>query len=55
MARPPSPGRVEANPPPASGYPSAYDIPKFTDMREQLAAMKLLTAFTPSMRETYES
>lgn len=50
MARPPRPGRGETNPPPASGYPSAYDIPKFKDMREQLAGMKLLTAFMPSMR-----
>lgn len=43
-------GRGEADPPPASGYPSAYDIPKFKKMAAELAGLKLLLFLSPKLR-----
>lgn len=50
MARPKPPGRSDLDPPPATGYPSAFDIPAFKKMRRDLLGMEALTLLQPSMR-----
>ncbi|WP_309105068.1 hypothetical protein [Microbacterium sp.] len=54
MPRPQKPGRGDLSPPPPTGYPSAYDIPDFKRMREQMRAMQVLLVFKPSMRGEFK-
>lgn len=53
MPRRATPGRGDIDPPPSTGYPSAYDIPDFKSMREQMAAMRILLVLKPSMRADF--
>ncbi|MGN7965046.1 hypothetical protein ACTJKK_03115 [Microbacterium sp. 22179] len=54
MPRQSKPGRGEVDPPPSTGYPSAYDIPDFKHMREQMAGMRALLALKPSLRADFK-
>jgi len=54
MPRASQPSRGETNPPPTSGYPTAYDIPQFKKMREEMTALQLLLVLKPSMRGEFE-
>ncbi|TFC00520.1 hypothetical protein [Cryobacterium mannosilyticum] len=39
------------DPPPEDGYPSAWDVPQFKEMRVQMRAMTLLLVIRPSLRK----
>tara|TARA_R110002051_G_scaffold261167_1_gene321070 strand:- start:204 stop:1670 length:1467 start_codon:yes stop_codon:yes gene_type:complete len=54
MARQPKLGRGDNDPPPSAGYPSAYDIPDFRKMRDDMAAMRLLLFLKPSLRRQFK-
>lgn len=54
MPRPTKPGRGDIDPPPSAGYPSAYDIPEYKQMREQMTAMSLILVLKPSMRADFK-
>ena len=51
MARVKKPGQGELDPPPEDGYPSAWDVPQFKEMKVQMSAMTLLLVFRPSLRK----
>lgn len=51
MSRAKKPGRGELDPPPKDGYPSAWDVPQFKDLRAQMRAMTLLLVVRPSLRK----
>jgi len=51
MARTRKPGQGELDPPPEDGYPSAWDVPQFKEMRVQMRAMALLLVIRPSLRK----
>lgn len=54
MPRQSKPGRGEVDPPPSTGYPSAYDIPDFKRMREQMAGLRALLVLKPSLRADFK-
>jgi len=51
MGKPKPPSRGELDPPPEGGYPSAADLPAFRKMKQEIAGLRLLVAFRPSMRK----